>query len=124
MSIHCPVPEPRVASPTQSTFGMTSRFEEIVGRARPEVVYHLAAVSFGPDARRDVHQALAVTALGTANLLHACATIESPPFVLVVSSSEVYGPLDQRPIRESDPAASSNAVWRDQTGPGSGGAHV
>ena len=79
-----------------------------VAEARPEAVYHLAAVSFGPEAAGDPDGALAVNAFGTANLLQACRGQPEPPFVLVVSSAEVYAPLADRPILESDPLLPSN----------------
>jgi GDP-4-dehydro-6-deoxy-D-mannose reductase len=74
----------------------------IVKRAHPDAVYHLAAVSFAPDAAGDIEHAIAVTVLGTANLLHACEELDPPPVILVVSSSEVYAPVAGRAIVESD----------------------
>lgn len=76
--------------------------QSVVRKARPECVYHLAAVSFGPDAANNLEHALDVTVLGTSILLRACESLEEPPVTLVVSSSEVYGSLPTRPITESD----------------------
>jgi len=80
-----------------------------VERTRPEAVYHLAAISFGPDAASDIERAVAVTVTGTANLLDACHALERPPRVLVVSSAEVYAPMRARPIVESDPILPASA---------------
>lgn len=76
--------------------------------AHPEVVYHLAAVSYGPDARRDVDTALRVTVGGTENLIEACAALPHPPLVLVVSSAEVYVPRLDRALAETDPVGPLN----------------
>lgn len=78
------------------------RVYALISERRPEAVYHLAALSFGPDAARDVDHAIAVNVLGTANLLSACASLAQPPFTLIASSAEVYASLAQRPIVESD----------------------
>lgn len=70
--------------------------------ANPEVVYHLAAVAYGPDARRDIDTAIRVTVGGTENMLDACARLAHPPLVVVVSSAEVYGPSPDRDLVETD----------------------
>jgi GDP-4-dehydro-6-deoxy-D-mannose reductase len=64
---------------------------DTVAWARPQAVYHLAAVAFGPDASADVGHAIDVTVRGTAYLLQAAARLESPPTVMIPSSAEVYG---------------------------------
>ena len=71
-------------------------------KANPEAVYHLAAVSYGPDARRDIDTAVRVTVGGTENLLDACARLAHPPLVVVVSSAEVYEPSPDRDLVETD----------------------
>jgi len=81
----------------------------VVEQARPEAVYHLAAVSFGPDAANDIEGAVSATVVGTANILVACGRLDQPPRVLVVSSAEVYAPLSARPIGESDLVLPVNA---------------
>lgn len=73
-----------------------------VAEASPEAVYHLAAVAYGPDARRDIDAAVRVTVGGTENLLDACARLAHPPLVLVVSSAEVYGASSDRDLVETD----------------------
>jgi len=63
----------------------------VVSEARPEAIYHLAAVAYGPDAARDLDTAIDVTVGGTANVLEAAARLSTPPIVLVTGSAEVYG---------------------------------
>jgi GDP-4-dehydro-6-deoxy-D-mannose reductase len=68
-----------------------------------DAVYHLSAVSFGPDAAADVRGALAITVGGTLNLLEALAALPAPPIVLIPGSSEVYGDPRLERIHESAP---------------------
>ena len=85
----------------------------VVGRAAPDVVLHLAAISHVPDATRNPGEAYEVNTVGTVRLLTEVARLRrdgaSDPTVLVVGSSEQYGrheasemPLDetaeQRPL--------------------------
>lgn len=74
-----------------------------VSSGRPEAVYHLAAVSYGPDAAADFDQALAVTVAGTGHLLEAAADVSPPPIVLVSGSAEVYGAPPTDAISEQAP---------------------
>ena len=76
----------------------------IVRDARPEVVFHLAAQSFVPDATRDPLGTYDVNALGTARLYEALRSLGEPkPRVLVTSSGEVYGAREpaELPLRET-----------------------
>lgn len=63
----------------------------LVRDCRPEAIYHLAAVAYGPDAAADLDFAVDVTVRGTAVLLEAAADVGSASMVLVTGSSEVYG---------------------------------
>ncbi len=73
--------------------------------ARPDAVYHLAALSHVGDSWAFPAEVLRVNVLGTAGVLAAARSLEVPPVVLVVSSAEVYGAVseDQLPISESAP---------------------
>lgn len=65
-----------------------------ISDARPDQVFHLAAVSDPARAVRDPEAARRVNGDGTANVLAAAASIDPPPVVLVTSSSAVYLPSD------------------------------
>lgn len=71
--------------------------------AAPDAIYHLAAVAYGPDAAADIPLALAVTVVGTANLLSAVQRRTPDAHVLVTGSSEVYGDPGLRTIAETVP---------------------
>ena len=75
-----------------------------VAEVRPEVIAHLAAVAFGPDARRDPDRAFAVNEGGTRSVLSAAAGNGRTP-VLLASSSDVYGTPapEDLPLRETAP---------------------
>ncbi len=75
--------------------------------AEPEAVCHLAAQSSVRRSWEDPVGTTIVNAVGTLNLCTAAATLDGPPRILLVSSSEVYGsvgPADQ-PISEDQPFA-------------------
>lgn len=86
--------------------------------AAPDAVAHLAAVSFGPDARSDPALALRTTVGGTVHVLEGVRHRSPSPAVLVSGSSEVYGrprpeelPLtEESPLRPSSPYALSKAA--------------
>lgn len=80
--------------------------------ARPEVVYHLAALSHVGQSWETPGETVAVNVLGTLNVLEAARACPGPPTVLVVSSAEVYGnsegPFDeQTELRPVSPYAAS-----------------
>lgn len=81
---------------------------DMVSWARPEAIYHLAAVAFGPDATTGIGHAIDVTVRGTAFVLDAAAREADPPRVLIPSSSEVYGAVSAGPVTESHPVAPVN----------------
>jgi GDP-4-dehydro-6-deoxy-D-mannose reductase len=72
-----------------------------IGRARPEVIYHLAARSNVAQSWRDPISVLRVNVEGTQNVLDASRT-HRVQRVLVVGSAEEYGPSPQ-PLREDAP---------------------
>lgn len=81
---------------------------DLVEWAKPEVVYHLAAVAFAPDAASDLGRALDVTVRGSAFVLHAAADQDVAPVVMIPSSAEVYGVARRQPITEGSPVAPVN----------------
>lgn len=76
--------------------------------AKPDAIYHLAGVSFVPDAQSDPALAYEINVLGAARLLHEVRARrrsgQIDPVVLVVGSAEQYGnAATRRPLRETDP---------------------
>lgn len=73
--------------------------------ARPDVVFHLAGVSFVPDAANDPGYAAEVNVVAAARLLGAVRTRRRggtlDPVVVVVGSAEQYGRHEDTPLRES-----------------------
>lgn len=64
---------------------------QIIELLKPDAVYHLAAMTFVPDAENRVSEVFDVNAFGTRNLLEAIEKHSPRTKVLCVSSSEVYG---------------------------------
>jgi GDP-4-dehydro-6-deoxy-D-mannose reductase len=77
---------------------------DLVGEAAPHVIYHLAAQSHVPTSWSDPIGTLRTNVEGTQNVLDAAAEVDVRR-VLVVSSAEVYGSVDQDrlPITEEFP---------------------
>jgi GDP-4-dehydro-6-deoxy-D-mannose reductase len=78
---------------------------KVVGEAKPEAIYHLAAMTHVGESWDNPSEVLRVNVLGTAELLAAARTLAHSPTVLVVSSAEVYGVVapDDLPLREDAP---------------------
>ena len=91
---------------------------ELIGATRPDVVFHLAAVSFGPDAQADPGMAMRVNVGGTATLVQVLGDLPDRPALVVVSSSDVYGsPSDaDLPLRESAPTLPGRAYGLSKLG--------
>lgn len=97
-----------IAAPSSSRLDVThgAQVAALVHDVEPDRIIHLAAIAYGPDARRDPARALAVNADGTRNVVEAAATGGRGPIpVLTVSSSEVYGQPEAHdlPLREDAP---------------------
>lgn len=72
--------------------------------SRPEIVYHLAALSHVGESWKSPAESFRVNAEGTLNILHTCTEL-SVPRVVVVLSSEEYGRVDEAdlPLTEESP---------------------
>lgn len=72
---------------------------------RPDVVFHLAAVSYVPRSFQDPVGTIANNIIGQVHVLEAARGLDAPPVVIVVSSSDAYGLVreDELPVRESQP---------------------
>ncbi len=66
-------------------------------------VFHLAAVTFVPEARRAPAKTFSVNLLGTVNLIAAAKAHAPKCRVINVSSSAVYGPPQELPVTEAHP---------------------
>jgi GDP-4-dehydro-6-deoxy-D-mannose reductase len=74
---------------------------EALGRARPDAVVHLAAVSSVAESQRDPAVAFDVNTLGTLNVCLAMRELGPGARLLFVSSGEVYGAIPRdRPATE------------------------
>ncbi|KFN44754.1 NAD-dependent epimerase/dehydratase family protein [Arenimonas oryziterrae] len=81
--------------------------EAAILSARPDVVVHLAAISFV--AHGDADAIYRVNVVGTRNLLEALAKAEHRPRVVVLASSaNIYGNADVEIIDETVPATPAN----------------
>lgn len=60
---------------------------------KPEVVYHLAAVTFVPEAEANFSKTLQINVVGTNNLFHAVQECGLTTKVVLVSSAQVYGKI-------------------------------
>jgi GDP-4-dehydro-6-deoxy-D-mannose reductase len=83
-------------------FRIAEDVARVVALSAPDVVFHLAGVSFPPDADRAPIDAYDVNALGVVRLLSALRAHRPDATVLVVGSSVQYGAHDARemPLRE------------------------
>ncbi len=81
--------------------------QRAVGEAVPDAVYHLAAQTHVGRSWDDPEAVVRVNTLGTLHVLEAARRCSEPPTVLLVSSAEVYGIIDERrlPADEDTPLA-------------------
>jgi GDP-4-dehydro-6-deoxy-D-mannose reductase len=91
---------------------------DLVRRAVPSVVFHLAAQSSVPQSQRKPLQTLETNVMGTVRLLEAVRMHAPVATVLVVGSSDAYGIVGERelplgedaPLRPTNPYAASKAA--------------
>ncbi len=74
-----------------------------IGRVRPAVVVHLAALHFIPECNRRPVDAVRINVLGTENVLAACALTPGVSKVIVTSSAAVYPVSDGFLGEKTDP---------------------
>ncbi|MES2073255.1 MAG: GDP-mannose 4,6-dehydratase [Pseudomonadota bacterium] len=87
--------------------GDRQRLQQVVAEVQPEVVAHLAAISFV--AHGDAAAIYRTNVVGTRNLLEALASLATrPKAVLVASSANIYGNTRSEVIAESEPAQPAN----------------
>jgi GDP-4-dehydro-6-deoxy-D-mannose reductase len=90
----------------------------IITEVKPEVIYHLAAVSFVPEAENNFDRALQANVAGTNNIARICYLLQLGTTIVYVSSAEVYGrvapgdlPIDERvPLNPANNYSLSKAM--------------
>jgi len=83
---------------------------EVLQRVKPDVVYHLAGISFVPEAEADFTRTLQVNVGGTANVVRQTHLLGQGVALLFISSAEVYGhvPPNALPIVEETEVKPNN----------------
>jgi GDP-4-dehydro-6-deoxy-D-mannose reductase len=82
----------------------------VLQKARADFVYHLAGISFVPQAEADFEQTLKVNVAGTSHLIRQAHLLGSNIGFLFTSSAEVYGQItpSDLPITENTPPRPAN----------------
>jgi len=88
----------------------SKRCGQVIQEIAPQAVYHLAGISFVPEAETDFERTLKVNVAGTANLARACHLMDKNIAFFFTSSAEVYGAVtpDQCPLREDSVVRPTN----------------
>ena len=89
--------------PTREVHGDLKNREQIaesLQKVKPQVVFHLAAITPVSYSFKNPTEVVDVNFLGTVNLAHACMEVGVEKFIQA-SSSEVYGIQKQGPLREN-----------------------
>jgi GDP-4-dehydro-6-deoxy-D-mannose reductase len=84
--------------------------EGVIQEFKPEVIYHLAGISFVPEAEDDFDKTLKINVSAVNNIVRVCHLLENKAKVLFTSSAEVYGrqALNELPLRESTETIPAN----------------
>ena len=64
----------------------------VFSEARPEIIFHLAALTHVAQAWTQRRETLDINVIGTAGVLEAAAEFDPKPTVVLASSGQVYGP--------------------------------
>ena len=76
---------------------------ELIKKAQPEIVFHLAAQALVHAGYRDPLTTFAINILGTANVLDVLRSLESVKAVVAITTDKVYKNLEHPyPYRETD----------------------
>ena len=79
--------------------------DELIDRTQPEVIFHLAAIAFVPQARQDPATAFDTNVTGSVNLMEATRRRCPGATLVVISSGEVYGKVSPQEVPTSEEAA-------------------
>lgn len=85
------VPLPRTAQSLALDVSDANAVHNVISLLKPDVVYHLAALSSVPQAEADASMTLQVNLMGVKNVLDAIQLHSPESRFLFVSSAEVYG---------------------------------
>ncbi|MEK7795698.1 MAG: GDP-mannose 4,6-dehydratase [Candidatus Hydrogenedentota bacterium] len=77
-------------------------------------VFHLAAISFVPQAVSRPFEVNRVNVVGTANLVRAILKLQCRPRLIFASSSAAYGPPASMPLREDHPLNAADPYGRSK----------
>ncbi|MFQ5791895.1 MAG: GDP-mannose 4,6-dehydratase [Acidobacteriota bacterium] len=79
--------------------------KQLMGRVRPEKIFHLAAQSFVPSSWNAPAESLTTNILGELNIFEAVRELQIDPWIQIACSSEEYGLVheDELPIKETNP---------------------
>jgi nucleoside-diphosphate-sugar epimerase len=81
--------------------------QTVVNEIQPEIVAHLAAISFV--AHGNVEDIYRINVVGTRNLLECLSNLNTPPrSILVASSANIYGNSKAELLAETEPAIPAN----------------
>lgn len=96
--------EDRLGSPefVECDIRDAGKVEKLVAKARPDVIYHMAAQSYVTVSWEEPARTLETNVMGTFNLLEAVRNLKQDPKILVACSSAEYGITyeDEIPIDE------------------------
>jgi GDP-4-dehydro-6-deoxy-D-mannose reductase len=83
---------------------------KLLDQTRPDFIYHLAAQSFVPESFDNPWQTLGNNIHAQLNILHSMVKLNLDARVLVIGSSEEYGPVspDDIPVNEGQPLRPAN----------------
>ena len=76
--------------------------KEVLGKYKPNVIYHLAAQSRPDVSFNDPKLTLDTNIIGTTNLLQACVELENKCLFINASSSAVYGDIKWNPAPKEE----------------------
>lgn len=90
---------------------------DAVGRARPELIYHLAGPAFVPDSKTDPVGFTRIHVNGTVHLLEAARRVDPAPRVLLTATADGYRPDpallpfdEETPLEPENPYAAAKAA--------------
>ena len=83
---------------------------ELIAEVQPDQIYHLAAQSSPRKSFQIPWETLENNIKAQLNIIQACIALQLQPRILVISSAEIYGPVqpDQLPINENAPLRPTN----------------